>query len=209
MQANSDNRALTLAGQTEHHGERSPTWLRCLSIIGRSHGLNLTVTQLIKDNLLSQENVTVQELIGCANQSGLKAKLVLLDWDDLRHLKKALPVIIKLKTGAGMILTDVRTGEALRPSDEQSGGVPHVFLRDPDAEEGSSITIDRVRLEEIWTGEVVLVRRDYKLSDEEKPFGWPFVFTLFMRERRIVRDLVLGAFMLAVLALSPMLFWRF
>jgi ATP-binding cassette subfamily B protein len=191
-------KALSFAGQAPSVSEASPTWLRCLAIVGRSHGLNLTVPQLLKDNLLSGESVTAQDMIGCARKAGLKARLIKLDWDDLKHLNKALPVIVKLKTGGAMVLTDV----------VHLGPRPYVTLRDPDAEEGSATAIDRMRLEDIWTGEIVLIRRDYKLADEEKPFGWPLVVGLFLREKRILRDLVFGALALSMLALTPMIFWR-
>lgn len=85
--------------------ERSPTWLRCLAIIGRSHGLNLTIPQLVQDNLLADDHITPEELLSCAKKAGLKSRMVRLDWNDLTHLKKALPALVKLKTGAGMILT--------------------------------------------------------------------------------------------------------
>jgi len=190
--------ALNFAAEATGPTDRSSTLLRCLAIISRSHGLNLTVSQLIKDNLLSGEDVTIDETLDCAKRAGLKAKLVRLDWDDLKHLKKALPAIVRLKTGAAMILSEVSSESA----------VQYVQLRDPDAEEGSLLPIDRVRLEEIWTGEVVLIRRDYKLLDEEKPFGWPLIFAMFLRERRLLRDLIIGAFALSFLALTPMVFWR-
>jgi ATP-binding cassette subfamily B protein len=191
-------KALTFAADSAETSSRSATYLRCLAIIGRSHGLNLTVSQLMKDNLLSSEEVTVEEMLDCARKAGLKAKVVQLDWSDLKHLKKALPVVIRLKTGAAMILSEVRSDEPIE----------HVFLRDPDAEEGSQALIDRVRLEEIWTGDVILIRREYKLLDEEKPFGWPLIFAMFLRERRLLRDLILGAIALSMLALTPLIFWR-
>ena len=191
-------KALRFAAGAEEATDRSPTWLRCLAIVGRVHGFNFTVSQLVKDNLLSSDSVTVEELLTCTRQAGLKARLVNLDFDDLKHLKKALPAIIRLKTGAAIILERV----------ENEGEIQHVSLQDPDAEEGSSIVIDRVRLEEIWTGEVVLIRRDYKLLDDEKPFGWGLMLALFLRERRLLRDLILGAILLAILALTPMVFWR-
>lgn len=191
-------KALSFAAGAEQANGRSPTWLRCLAIVGRSHGLNLTVPQLVKDNLLSGDSVDAQEMIVCAKQAGLKSRLVRLDWDNLQQLGKALPAIVRLKTGEAMILSEV----------EISGRIPHVKLRDPDAEEGSIMAIDRIRMEEIWTGEIVILRRSYKVLDEEKPFGWPLIFALFLRERRILRDLVLGAIALSVLALTPMIFWR-
>jgi ATP-binding cassette subfamily B protein len=191
-------KALSFAGTSEPKHEASATWLRCLSIVGRSHGLNLTVEQMLKDNLLADASVDAEQMMVCARKAGLKARMVALSVDDLQHLRKALPAVLRLKTGEAMVLTQV---DMLNP-------VPYVALRDPDAEEGSSLTIDRVRLEEIWTGEVVLIRRQYKLTDEEKPFGWGLVMTLFFRERSLVRDLVLGALVLSVLALVPMIFWR-
>ena len=191
-------KALKFAMQPEEAGDASPTWLRCLAIIGRSHGLNLTVHQLVKDNLLASESVSAQVMITCARAAGLKARLIELDWDNLKQLKKALPAVIKLKTGEAMILSEVSLQHE----------IPHAILRDPDAEEGASLTIDRARLEEIWTGEIVLIRRDYKLMDEDKPFGWGLVFALFLREKQLLRDLFLGAIALSVLALVPMIFWR-
>jgi subfamily B ATP-binding cassette protein HlyB/CyaB len=196
-------KSLRFAGRSEGADNASvngvsPTWLRCLAIVGRSHGLNLTVTQLVKDNLLTSEDATAGEMLTCARQAGLKGRIVELGWSDLTRLKKALPAIIRLKTGGAMILGEVETKTA----------VHHVTLRDPDAEEGAEMTIDQIRLEEIWTGEVVLIRREYELLDEEKPFGWGLVMTLFLREKRLLADLVLGAIGLAILALTPMVFWR-
>ena len=68
--------------------------------------------------------------------------------------------------------------------------------------------MDRVRFEEIWTGELVLIRRNYEVLDEEKPFGWPLIAAFVLRERRLMRDLLIGGLGLAVLALTPMFFWR-
>src|SRR4051794_6565201 len=98
-------KALTFATGADQPDGRSPTWLRCLAIVGRSHGLNLTIPQLVKDNLLHGDSIDVQEMLLCAKQAGLKARLVHLDWDNLQQLGKALPAIVKLKTGEAMILS--------------------------------------------------------------------------------------------------------
>jgi subfamily B ATP-binding cassette protein HlyB/CyaB len=189
---------MTLSASAEGAETRSRSWLRCLSIVGRSHGFNLSVPQLIKDNLLDSEDVTLNQMMDCANKAGLKSRRVRLDFDDLRQLKKALPAVVRLKSGAAMVLTQV----------EDKGEIPHVHLRDPEADEGASLIIDRVRLEEIWTGELVLIRREYKLLDDEKPFGWPLIFAMFLRERRMLRDVAMGSFVLSALALTPMIAWR-
>jgi ATP-binding cassette, subfamily B, bacterial HlyB/CyaB len=167
-------------------------------MVARRHGLNLTVSQLIQDNSLANENISSGELVNCAVRAGLKAKIVTLGFRDLGHMKKALPAIVTLKSGAAMVLVAFR-GDA---------DAAHVTLQDPNAEDGVLLTIDQVRFEEAWSGEVILVRRDYDLTDEEKPFSLGLIATLIFRERRLVRDLVISALVLSVFALAPIMFWR-
>src|SRR3984893_5091135 len=50
--------------------------LACLVIIGRHHGLHLSVSQLIHDNVLAPQEVSLPDLLKCAATAGLKAKLV-------------------------------------------------------------------------------------------------------------------------------------
>jgi subfamily B ATP-binding cassette protein HlyB/CyaB len=184
--------------QAKQDDLRSETLLHCLVIVARRHGMNLGVTQIIQDNSLPDGNVTPDGVVGCAMRAGLKAKLVRLAWQDLEQMKKALPVIVVLKSGAGMVLNQVYDLD----------GTSQVALRDPDADEGVELIIDRVRFEEAWSGQVVLVRRDYKSDDEEKPFSFNLILTLILRERRLVRDTAISALCLSIFALTPILFWR-
>src|ERR1700739_2649807 len=81
-----------------------PTGLACLVIVESKHGLHLTTSQLIHDNLLRDQEVTLPELLKCANSSGMTAKAVTLDWKGLSHLKRALPAIVRLRDGSHMVL---------------------------------------------------------------------------------------------------------
>ena len=85
---------------------------------------------------------------------------------------------------------------------------PCVQLRDPSAEEGAFLTIDQIRFEDAWTGDVILIRRDYDITDEEQPFSIGLISSLVFRERRLVRDLVICALILSFFALAPIMFWR-
>jgi ATP-binding cassette subfamily B protein len=128
----------------------------------------------------------------------LKARIVKLAWRDLKQLRSALPVIVMLKSGASMVLVAVNAVEER----------PYVLLQDPDADDGVTLAVDRVRFEEAWSGEVILVRRDYALTDEEKPFSLGYIAMLILRERRLVRDVVISAFVMGLFALAPIMFWR-
>ncbi|MDA9444617.1 peptidase C39 [Bradyrhizobium sp. CCBAU 51745] len=175
-----------------------PTGLAALVIVARQHGLHLTASQLTHDNVLGGGEVTAAEIVKCARNSGMRAKVVRLDWDGLSQLKKALPAIVCLKDGSKMVL--------LRLEGDQNN--PRVVLRDPNVGEDALLVIDPIRMADVWTGEVILVKRDYEISDETQPFSFGFITALIFRERRIVRDVAVAALVLGLLALAPIMFWR-
>ena len=162
--------------------------------------MHLTVPQLIRDNVLTADEVSSPQIVHCARLVGLKAKEVQLDWDGLAHLKKALPVIARLKSGQCMVV--------LRVEGDGEGDTLRVILQDPNAHEDAPLVIDRVRFEEAWTGDIILVKRNYDIADETQPFSIRFIAALIFRERWIVRDVAICALVLGFLSLTPILFWR-
>ncbi|EHR01325.1 peptidase domain-containing ABC transporter [Bradyrhizobium sp. WSM471] len=172
--------------------------LECLVIVARQHGMHLTPTQLVQDNLLRDQNVSIPQLIKCAENAGMKAKAVKLDWAHLAQLKKALPAVVWLRNGAAMVLLSV-------DGDPQN---IRVTLRDPNAADDALLVIDQPRFEDIWSGDVVLVKRDYEISDEDQPFSFGLITSLIFRERRMVRDVAIAALVLGFLSLAPIMFWR-
>jgi ATP-binding cassette subfamily B protein len=175
-----------------------PSGLECLVIVARQYGLDLTSTQLIKDNLLADAEVAPGQLVRCAEKAGMRSKHVKLDWDGLSHLKKALPTIVGLRNGSYMVLLRV-DGDANNT---------RIALRDPNAAEDALLVVDRPRFEDIWSGDVVLAKRNYEISDESQPFSFGLVAALMFRERRIVRDVAIAALVLGLLGLAPIMFWR-
>ena len=176
----------------------APSGLGCLVIVARQHGMHLTVPQLIHDNVLDADEVTSAELVKCANGAGLSAKSVILNWKGLQHLKKALPAIIKLKNGTSMVLLRLE-------GDEEN---LRVVLQDPNAGDDALLVIDEIRFASVWSGEIVLVKRDYAISDETQPFSIGLITALLFRERKIARDISICAVVLGLLALTPIMFWR-
>ena len=82
------------------------------------------------------------------------------------------------------------------------------MLQDPNAADDAVLVIDRVRFEEAWSGDVILVKRNYDISDENQPFSIGLIAALIFRERWVVRDVAICAIVLSFLALSPIMFWR-
>jgi subfamily B ATP-binding cassette protein HlyB/CyaB len=195
MTAKVDGDDLTISGPTRS-GDRSS--LACLVIVARHRGMQLSVPQLIHDNVLTAKEVTIAQLLKCALSAGLKAKVAHLNWDGLSHLKKALPAIVTLKNGSSMVLLRLVGG-----ADDT-----RVVLQDPNASDDAELVIDRVRFEDAWGGDVILVKRNYEISDENQPFSIGLVTALIFRERWVVRDIAICAVVLSLLALTPIIFWR-
>ena len=172
--------------------------LTCLVMVARHHGIHLSPKQLMHDNQLESPSVGPAELLRCAERAGLRGKRLKLSWRGLTKLGRALPTILYLKNGAPMVLTRVEATDALE----------QVILLDPEAPEDAPLILDRVQLEAAWVGVTVLLKRDYSIRDEEQPFGIGLIASLIFRERRILRDIIVSAAFLSLLALVPILFMR-
>jgi len=177
---------------------RDQALLDCLVIVARHHGFHLATKQIAHDNQLKPGPVGVSDLVHCARRAGLRAKYLSLGWKHLVRLRGSLPAILILKTGAAMVLTRVESTDALA----------QITLRDPVTPEDAPLVLDRVQLEDVWDGAAILIKRDYSVRDEEQPFGLGFLAGLILRERRILRDVVVAAVALSLLTLVPILFYR-
>ncbi len=176
----------------------SPSSLQALVVVARRFGLHLSVHQLVRDNRLEGYDVSTIDLLKCAASVGLKGRGLRLFWDGLLGLQKALPAIVGLKDGSRMVLARTAVED----------GVQRVTLIDPNAEGETVLVFDQRQFEEIWDHEVILIQRDFDLKSEEQPFSARLITTLIMRERNIVRDLIICVIMLSILALTPIMFWR-
>ena len=174
--------------------------LGSLVIVARYRGLHLSKAQLIRDHQLKAGDATIAETLKIAHAVGLRATATRLRWRDLFTMRQALPAILLLKNGAAMVL--------LRTESTLPGWPPVVVLRDPNGREETLLPLDETRLTAAWDGDVVLVKRDYRLRDEDRPFGMGWVAGQLLRDRRVTRDLLVAAVMLGVLAVSPVVFWR-
>ena len=178
-------------------GVGEPSGLPCLVLVGRYHRLVLSVQQLLHENLLPNQEVTTAQLLNCARRAGMRAEKVVLGWDDLTSLGNAFPAVTRLKAGNYVVLLRLTADE----------GEARVIVKDPTSRDDELLAYNRQQLERIWTGEVVLIRKNLEIREEAHPFNVAFVKELIFRERRVVRDIGICALVLGFTALLPMLFW--
>jgi ATP-binding cassette, subfamily B, bacterial HlyB/CyaB len=181
-------------------GEPDSSLLDSLVVAARYREVHLSRVQLMRDHQLTSREVPVEDLLRIARAAGLRAHAARLRWSDLFNMGTALPAIVLLRNGGAMVL--------LRARADASGRPPVVVLRDPAGDEEALLVLDEARFSAAWTGDVILVKRDYRLRDADRPFGFGWIIGQLLHDRRVMRDLMICAILLGVLALSPVLFWR-
>ncbi|HEX3863183.1 MAG TPA: peptidase domain-containing ABC transporter [Stellaceae bacterium] len=178
----------------------SSALLESLIIVARHRGVHLSKEQVIRDHQLFARDVSVADTLRIAYAAGLRAQATRLRWNDLFRMGPALPAIVRLRNGAAMVL--------LRAEEHLPGWPPVVILRDPNGNEEAPLILDEARFASVWDGDVILVKRDYRLRDEDRPFGVGWLFGQLLRDRRVAGDLAVCAVLLGVLAIAPVMFWR-
>ena len=169
-------------------------------IAARHRGVHMSREQVLRDHQLRTPDISVAQTLRIAHAAGLRARAVRLRWSDLFKMGTALPAIVLLRNGSAMVLLSASAGTAGRPDVVQ--------LHDPNGDEDAPLTLDEVRFNAAWAGDVILIKRDYRLRDEDRPFGMGWIVGQLLRDRRVTRDLVICAVFLGVLAITPVVFWR-
>lgn len=124
--------------------------------------------------------------------AGMWARAVRLRWHQLMRLQDAGPVVLLLTDGGAGLLVGANPGHNV------------VILKDPrTAASGCAIAVDQLRLEQVWTGEAVLLRPVRGQPEAEKPFGLSWLAGLVLQERRSLRDVGLASLTLSFLTIFP------
>jgi len=173
------------------------TLIKCLVLVGRQHGVDLTVERLVHDYALEEEPDSTR-LIRIAQDKGLKARSKRMKWADLRRLGQAYPVIARLGNGNGVILTGFH--------DDDAGG--HVEVLDPLADRPELLRIDGKRMIAAWTGEIIMLKRSQGIGDEDQPFGLRWFIPEVLRQKGVFIQITIAALMLHVLALTTPIFFQ-
>ncbi len=181
-------------------GVSSPgtTVLQCLTLIARHHGLDLSAERLAHDFALDGSPLAAAMVVRMAQENGLKGKAVKVGWDRLAAIGGAYPVLAILRNGNGVIFSGFR----------DDNGRSEVAIIDPLADRPGFMFVDRQQLAEVWDGELVLLKRRHKLSDEGQPFGLRWFVPEILKHRRAFGHVALAAMFLHLIGLSTPFFFQ-
>ncbi len=157
-------------------------------------GMDVSVDQLRRRFALQSGEPDTPTLIALARELGLEARALRMTFQELPRLARALPAILRAKTGGALILEEAR-------SDPARGTV--AVIRDPSAAEDVVLAVDELHLAEVWEGEAILIKRRHSVTDEQQPFGMAWLLGQVLRERKVFKDIFIAAFVSTVFAIAP------
>ncbi|GAN55008.1 secretion ATP-binding protein [Tanticharoenia sakaeratensis NBRC 103193] len=166
--------------------------LRAAMAAARFHGIDLDIRDFAPEP--GEPSPSPASLARWLNEAGAVAKGMRLKWRYLVRLANTPPVVLMFRDGSAGLL--VRT--------DPSRGV--VWLRDPLGGEGDPpVAVDELRLSQVWTGDVLLVKRRRDESEADAPFDLAWFSKMVLRERRLLRDIMIASLTLSVLTIFPAL----
>src|SRR5437588_2685834 len=134
--------------------------LAAFVFVARRRGVDLALGQLRRAYAVD-EAVPLERLVAIARDNGLQAKIVTAKWRDLGRMARSLPAILCLRDGNCLVLEGFR---------EDSTAGELVVLRDATVAGDALIALDQARLDEVWSGQLVLVKRRRRIGDEQPTF---------------------------------------
>jgi ATP-binding cassette subfamily B protein len=174
------------------------TNLHCLALVGRHHGIDLSPERLSHDYDVGDTPVPTRQLLRMARDAGLRARNLRLSWQSLLNLGQAYPALAELTNGNWIVIAGAsvtESGECIR-------------ILDPLAKRPEFIILSEEQFAKNWAGRVILVKRGYRLLDEDQPFGFRWFLPDIIRQRSLFRDVGLAAIILYGLGLATPMFFQ-
>ena len=174
--------------------QESSSTLTALAVVARHYGIDVRSEELRRNFALENGEPSGEQLAAIGRDLHLEIKPMHLSWGDLPKLRRVLPAILRLKEGGALLLDAVN-------HDKKTGQV--AVVRDPHHGADAQAAIDEAQLAQVWSGEVVLVKRHYAFGDEERPFGVTWLAARLLGEKKLFRDIAFSAIINILFILTP------
>lgn len=184
---------------TNNQEEALSTGLFCLAALARHHGIHASEEQIRRSHLPTSPSPhgLVDDVLAAARSLTLKAKRISSDMAQLLTLSGVLPAIARLKNGNFVVVVGTKSTET----------VPALAVLDPLAQPANTVFwLEQHDFEQSWSGELLLLKREFGLLDERQPFGIKWFLPELFRQRTFLRDVAIAALVLHILALSLPIF---
>ncbi len=174
----------------------------CLVMVANHHRLGLNNQRVMHDYAIATDELTPSQMVRIGDDNNLKIKHTKLKWAIFARLGQAFPAIGIKKNGKHFIICgyddNKEKGQRLAVIDPENPPAPgerFTFWTEDDYRENSS-------------GYGFLVKRRYKLFDEDRPFGLLWFIPEFLKLKGVFMHIAFAVLMINVVALVMPLFFQ-
>jgi len=187
------------AGGTSSENGCAQTGLKGLIVVARNMGLDWNLPRLL--HLYGGETEPdAEQLVRAARAEGMTAAIHRIDWPRLSKFEKLVPFLARLDNGAYVIVQQISGGIG--------GAEERLTIFNPRTPEARLFPISREEFLGHWTREIILLKRSYKFSDESRRFDLGWFIPEFWRQRVLLRNVLIAALAIHVLALAVPIFFQ-
>ncbi len=164
--------------------------LRAVSMAARFYGVDLDITEY--RGPIAEAYPSPASLVVWLRDQGLYAKAMRLTWKNLFRFRDTTPVVLLLKDGTAGVIVGADPGRDV------------VWLKSPTARDTDQpVAVDRLRLEQAWSGDVIMVKRPAGQGDGEAPFTLQWIFGQVAQEQNFIRQISYASLVLSMLTIVP------
>ncbi|MDD4818446.1 MAG: ABC transporter transmembrane domain-containing protein [Victivallaceae bacterium] len=179
------------------------TALFCFTSIAKHHNLSLDMRQLMHEYAVGEEEPSERLMLKMASDHELKAKHASLPWEKLAKIGRAYPLMARKKNGRWVVLC------GFRPNDENGR---NLVVVDPETRPETSgqrfLFWSEADYEEQCSGTGIYLKRIYKLTDENQPFGLLWFLPEFMKLKGVFAQIAMAVLAITAVALVIPLFFQ-
>lgn len=166
--------------------------LRAVAAAANFHGVEMDPRDF--RGTIGEDSPSPASLVQWLREQGMVAKAMHLKWRHIVRMTETPPLVLTFRDGSAGVMV---------------GADPHkniVWMRDPlRSQEESPIAVDELRLLQVWTGDVVLVRRARNAAEEDQPFNIRWLWQLCLREKKSLRDIAIASMTMSIVTILPAL----
>ncbi len=178
------------------------TAYHCMAAIAANAGVSLNFDELRYLHPLRGDEPSEYEIARIAAENRFRVKRVRVKPSDMDRLGAALPAMFRKKDGTYAVLCGCRIGaESLRT----------YLVWDPVERKttaGNVRECSQEEFDEVFCGQLTLLRRRYSIASEDQPFSLRWFFPEFLRQKSYFLQIIAAVLALSVLAFVIPLFFQ-
>ena len=178
------------------------TRLYAFSAIAGHHNSPVDLREIMHEYAVGEKEVSELLFRQIVSDRGFKSKTLRQPWKKLLRSETVFPCIVEKKNGKYAIICGIRK------KDEQQ----KIVILDPEEQDhttsGKFQFLSKEEFEQNYTNKLTLLKKIYKLSDENQPFSLRWFIPEFIKNKGIFGQIILMVVLLTIFSLVVPLFFQ-